>query len=161
MKAPTEALLKKFREQRRVDDYKKWLSGRAQTEYLEIFVGRAITRFGLKLSDFDSDVELVFEKLPSIKYFVFVFLHYVRQLVLNKRKTKLSDYNDLELVLYLNLADHLVTNDDFLRDLVNLSGEPELDGRAISCEDFLMLLDSNGYVRRAPNSASSAWVDLS
>ena len=160
MRAPTEAILKKFREQKKIRDFKRWLSGKAQREYLEIFVTHALTRFDLKMTEFDSDVDVLFQRLPSVKYFVFVFLHYVRQLVLNKRKPKLSDYNDLELVFYLNVADYFVSNDGFLRDLINDCGEPELKGRAISCEDFLGFMDQENLTPRAPQRASSAWIDL-
>ncbi|MCK4858034.1 MAG: hypothetical protein KAT58_08705 [candidate division Zixibacteria bacterium] len=160
MKMLTEEVLKEYRNQKKVNDFKRWLSGKAQKEYLEMFVQRAIARFDLTLSQFNNDIKLLFEKLPSVRYVIFVFLHYVRQLVLNKRKPKTSDYNDLELVPYLNVADYIVTRDNFLRDLINDCGEDDLKGRAISCEEFVDKLDKNMFVHRAPNSCLRLNVDL-
>jgi hypothetical protein len=152
MKEPTLEVLREFREQKKVDDFKRWLSLKAQREYLETFTERAIRRFGLSFSQFSNNIDVVFRSLPSVRYYVAVYLHYVKQLTLGKRKPKPSDYIDLEQVVYLNVADYLVTRDGFLRDLINNSGEPDLKGRAISPREFIAMLGDTHVEPRAPDS---------
>lgn len=160
MKEPNNLVLKEFRKQKKVSDFKRWLSLNAQKEYQLRFMERAIQRFGLSLSDFDNNLNALFDRLPSVRYFAAVYLHYVRQLTLNKRKAKYSDYFDLEQVAYLNVADYLVTGDDFFRDLINYCGDADLKGRAISLQGFISMIDGESLQRKAPDSSSRPWVEL-
>lgn len=151
-------VLRQARAQKAVDSFKRWLSLNAQDEYVRAFVSGAVKRFGITLDQFGNDVKCLLEASPSIRYFASVYLHYVRQQTLNDRLPRPSDYLDLEQVVYLNVADYFVTRDGFLRDLVNGCGEEDLEGRAITPEEFVRMLQTETIVRRAPQAGSSLAV---
>lgn len=129
-------------------------------EDYDILVRNMALRFKLNI-DFDNeDIMEILAEFVSIRCFVDVYWKYVGQLVFNNRNPKWGDYFDLEQMVYLNIADYLVTNEKRVRIWVNENHNPELRGRAISSDEFYDLLDSLIIEKKAKEPVNLEWLSL-
>lgn len=150
MAKKTTEIRNKFQTEGRIQEYNNWIHTAPTDEDMEIFLQHTIKRFKLNPDEIELNIERFQKELPAIIYFAHVFWHYVQELVLNKRKPRRGDYWDLEQIVYLNIADYLVTGDRPLRHLINNACDPNLEGRAISPQEFIRLIDQDIIVPRAP-----------
>jgi hypothetical protein len=155
---------KQIGDPRELEEFDKMLGPSISDDHVLNFVQHFLKRFDMDLADYDGSTSRLFGAVPSLRYFIDVYMHLVRRSVLDakgERKARASDYSDLEQVLYLNTVDYIVTRDRSFRSLVNECGNEELAGRAISPESFVSLLSNTIVAARAPQRAKRIWVGTS
>ena len=116
-------------------------------------------RYGLNVKYTSEKRSEILQAFPSIKYMCDIYWKYFGHLVISRAKPRESDIFDMAQVVYLNRADYFVTRDGRLRKLVNECGNTGLKDRAISSDDFILMLDKSVIVKRAPQAGSSFWVN--
>jgi hypothetical protein len=63
------------------------------------------------------DYETAYSKIPTVRYFIDIQRTYYERMIEEGTKPEEADYFDLEYVIYLDLMDYFVTNDNGLHDL--------------------------------------------
>jgi hypothetical protein len=79
---------------------------------------------------------LMEKKLRSISYLTDAYFYYSKK-VFNGMKPQSGDHNDLELIVYLNACDYLMTRDKRLIDILQKSGNEDLMDRYIKPDIFI------------------------
>jgi len=142
------------------DVFKNRFSKSPLKEDYEILAPNIISRFKLKLDLKNKDISIELSKYPSINYFIDVYWKYIGQLIFNEREPAWGDYFDLEQMVYLNIADYFVTNENRVRLWINENHNPELRGRALSPEKFINILDNSIIEKKAKQNFSLEWLSL-
>lgn len=90
------------------------------------------------------------EKLTSLRYLITVH-HYYYETILATRAPMSGDWIDLEQVIYLNIADYILSRDRKYCDLLNNCGNDALRGRMMKPDVFLRGLKYASWPKRAPD----------
>ena len=146
-------IFKDYRKSNNLKEIKSRLQSLPKEDDYNVLIPIILERFEVKAFNKSINRKNIFSVLPSLKYFIDVNWKYNCQMTLNKRKVQANDYFDIEQVIYLNIADYLVTREKNLLSWINDSGNPELKGRAISPNDLLNLINTNKIIKRAPQIA--------
>jgi len=90
--------------------------------------------------------------LPSVSYYVDVYLQYYSELFFETRHPKGSDPLDFEQLLYLDRMDYFVTNETALRRSADSCGNNEVRGRLLSLDEFKAACNKSVFFlrKRAP-----------
>ena len=103
--------------------------------------------------------ENAFARFHSFRYWVDYRITYENKIIYQNKKPKPSDYFDWEQLVYLNIMDYLVTNDEGLRKILRESINPELEAVTLRFGEFTACLKGELPLKRAPDSASKKWFD--
>jgi hypothetical protein len=110
-----------------------------------------IKRYKLSEQARQIDVESAYNIFPAIRYAMVAYIAYVKKLFINKKRPVGADYFDLEQVIYLDIMDFFVSDDEsFLNTLSTLLNE-DLKKRCISLERFCEMLGCQLPASCAPN----------
>jgi glycosyltransferase involved in cell wall biosynthesis len=107
----------------------------------------------------DMPFEESFPQFHSFRYWVDYRIGYENMVIYQNKKPRPSDYLDWEQLVYLNIMDYLVTNDEGLRSILVESVNPELNNVTLRFQEFVNCLKGQLPPRRAPDAAVKKWFD--
>lgn len=87
---------------------------------------------------------------PAVLYWTELLRVFCLRTYLNKRWVRAGDGYDFSQALYLDICDYLITDDGPLRTMAEDTQLPELKGRLISLDAFLIHLNQPSLTRRCP-----------
>ncbi len=104
-------------------------------------------------------LSFAYEKFHSFRYWVNYRLTYENKLLSENRKAEPSDYFDWLQIVYLNVMDYLVTDDDKFKSILKICDNKEMHRMAISFDEFINSLTNKLPSKRAPETTSEQWYD--
>jgi hypothetical protein len=155
-----DSILNEIKKSEDAIGFRVLLSRPPNDEYTDIMAPYFFSqRYNLNVDYLPEKRTQIFLKFPSIKYMCNIYWIYFAHLAISNAKPKESDIFDMAQIIYLNIADYFVTRDKRLRDRINRPDNPDLYKRAVSPQEFISMLRDTNIAKRAPQSASSIWID--
>ncbi|MDP3025265.1 MAG: hypothetical protein Q8O10_06990 [candidate division Zixibacteria bacterium] len=106
----------------------------------------------------DFPLASAYDGFHSFRYWVDYRLRYESKLIFDNRKAEPSDYFDWLQIVYLNVMDYLVTEDEKLRTILKECDNEEMHRVAMSFDEFIGRL-SGLPPKRAPDTTIEKWYD--
>lgn len=107
----------------------------------------------------DLSLAFAYDNFHSFRYWVHYRLTYENKMLFDNKRAESGDYFDWQRVVYLNIMDYLVTEDNKFRTILKESDNPEIHTVAITFNEFLSFLRGVLRLKRAPDSTSEEWYD--
>jgi len=131
-----------------------WLNRRRKTLW-----PRLLQQFSLSLDSDKLPFDEGYKRLHSLRYCLDYRITYENKLLFENKKAKPSDYLDWIQLVYLNIMDYLVTNDNQLITILNECKNNELNKISMRFSEFLDCLKGKLPKKRAPDSTYEKWYD--
>ncbi|MCJ7497670.1 MAG: hypothetical protein MUO78_06005 [candidate division Zixibacteria bacterium] len=115
--------------------------------------------FSLSAQLRDLPLYLAYNRFHSFRYWVDYRLTYENKMLFENRKAKPSDYLDWIQIVYLNEMDYLITEDNKFKEIFRKCENEEINGIAISFDEFVNYLKGELPPKRAPDTTSEQWIN--
>lgn len=138
--------------QRYKEDF--WLNRRRRTLWPNLLL-----QFSLSLESDKLPFDEGYKRYHSLRYCLDYRITYENKLLFENKKSRPSDYLDWIQLVYLNIMDYLVTNDNKLITILNECENYELNNISMRFSEFIDCLKGKLPKKRAPDSTYEKWYD--
>ncbi len=108
----------------------------------------------------NSTFHFIYHNFHSFRYWVNYRITYENKLLFEEWNPKRSDYLDWQQVVYLNIMDYIVTEDEKLKTILKECDDEEMHSVAMSFDEFISSL-SVLPPQRAPETTTEQWYNAS